>query len=90
MYKGENSVEVLEILALGYICLACFLMGAKLGQKVAKGEEIETPSVNPLKAYREREAKREAKEEQDRLNTILRNIESYDGTGNGQEDVPRG
>ena len=83
-------MEVLEILALGYICLACFVTGAKLGQKVVKGEEIETPSINPLKAYREREAKRVAKEEQDRIETIMQNIESYDGTSNGQKDVPRG
>lgn len=80
-------MEVLEILALGYICIACFLMGAKLGQKVSKGEEIKTPSANPLKAYREHEAKREAKAEQERIDTIMRNIERYDGTSSGQEDV---
>ena len=83
-------MEVLEILALGYICMACFVMGARLGQKVSKGEEIETPTINPMKAYREHEARKEAKAEQDRLETIMRNIENYDGTSNGQADVPRG
>lgn len=82
-------MEALTILALGFICLACFLMGAKVAQTVEKGEKIETPSVNPLKVYREREAKKEAQMEQNRIETIMQNIEKYDGTSNGQEDVPR-
>lgn len=82
-------MDALTILSLGFICLACFLMGAKVTQMVEKGETIETPSVNPLKAYREREAKKEAQMEQNRIETIMQNIEKYDGTSNGQEDVPR-
>lgn len=73
------------------ICLsniACFITGAKVVQTVSRGEPIETPKIDPLKAYREREERREAKEKQDRLDTIMQNIESYDGTSNGQKDVP--
>ena len=83
-------MEVLLMLGTGYLCIACFLIGAKVGQKVSKGEDIKLPKVNPMELYREREAKREAQAEQNRIDTIMRNIESYDGTGNGQEDVPRG
>ncbi len=83
-------MEVLLILTVGALCVLCFLIGAKVGQTVSKGEEIKLPTVNPLKAYREHEAKKEAELEQDKVNTILRNIESYDGTANGQRDVPRG
>lgn len=79
---------VLTILAMGFVCLACFLMGAKLGQQVTKGEEIKVPSVNPMQAVREHKAKKEAEMEQDKFNTILQNIEKYDGTTKGQEDVP--
>ena len=82
-------MEVLLLLATGALCIVCFLTGAKVGQTVSKGEEIKTPTVNPLKAYREHEAKREAQREQDRIETIMRNIEGYDGTDRGQEDVPR-
>ena len=78
------------ILATGFLCLSCFVAGAKLGQKVSKGETIETPAVNPFKAYQERQAKQEAQMEQERIDTIMRNIENYDGTGEGQRDVPRG
>ena len=42
---------------------------------------------NPIRAIREHEDKREAKREQDRYETIMRNIERYNGTSNGQEDV---
>ena len=81
-------MEVFTILAMGAVCMACFLMGAKLGQKVTKGEDIKIPSVNPLQAVREHKAKKEAEMEQDRFEKILQNIEKYDGTAKGQEDVP--
>jgi hypothetical protein len=74
---------------MGAANIACFVIGAKVGQKVSKGEEIKTPTINPMKLYREHEAKKEAQMEQDRIDTIMRNIEGYDGTSRGQEDVPR-
>lgn len=82
-------MEVLLILAIGFVCMACFLMGAKVGQAVANGEKVELP-VNPIQSAKERQAKQEAEFEQNRLNTILQNIDRYDGTGYGQKDVPRG
>jgi hypothetical protein len=81
-------MDVLTILALGFINLACFLMGAKVGQTVSKGEEVKLPTVNPVEVYRKHEAKKEAQMEQERIDTIMRNIECFDGTGRGQEDVP--
>ena len=81
---------ILTILAVGTLCIVCFFVGAKVGQTVSKGEELKLPNVNPLEAIREREAKKEAETEQDKINTILQNIESYDGTAYGQKDVPRG
>ena len=83
-------MESLMLAVMGLTNIACFIIGAKVGQTVSKGETIETPTVNPVKAYREKEAKKEAQKEQERINAIMRNIESYDGTDRGQEDVPRG
>lgn len=82
-------MEVLTILAVAFVCIASFLVGAKVGQAASKGEKIEAPTVNPLKAYREHEAKKVAKEEQDKIAVIMGNIESYNGTSDGQKDVPR-
>ena len=87
-------MEVLIVLATGALCIACFFIGAKVGQTVARGEEIETPALNPLTAIREHDERKkqefEHNKQQDRIDVIMRNIEAYDGTERGQEDVPRG
>lgn len=80
-------MDILLVLTVGALCIGCFVCGAKVGQKVVKGEEIKTPSLDPFKAYREHQDRRKAEEEQSKRDTIMRNIESYDGTGNGQKDV---
>ena len=81
-------MDVITILAMGFVCLACFLAGAKVGQTVAKGEDVKLPSLNPVQAVRDHQARKEAKAEQDRDSVILHNIDCYDGTSNGQRDVP--
>lgn len=81
-------MEVLLLLVMGAVNIACFMIGARVGQKVAKGEAIELPTVNPMELVQEQREKRAAQEERNKLDTILRNIESYDGTAYGQEDVP--
>lgn len=83
-------MEIALILTVGALNVVCFFIGAKVGQTVARGERIETPSVNPMKAIREHNDRKEAKIRQDRTETIMQNIESYDGTPRGQKDVPRG
>lgn len=81
-------MEVLLLLVMGAANIACFLIGAKIGQKVSKGEDIKLPKINPLELVQEQREKRAAQEERDKVDTILRNIENYDGTAYGQEDVP--
>ena len=78
-------VLLMAVMALSNIL--CFVIGARVGQKVVKGEEVELPKIDPLEAVREHRAKKEAEMEQEKFNTILRNIDSYDGTPNGQEEV---
>lgn len=82
-------MEAVMILAIGFVCMVCFMMGAKVGQSVAKDEKIETPAVNPVKAIKEHRARQEAEMEQSRIETIMQNIENYDGTSHRQEDVPK-
>ena len=83
-------MEILLILTIGTLCIVCFFVGARVGQTVAKGEKIEAPKLDPMKPIREYQDRKEAERKQDRIETIMRNIESYDGTARGQEDVPRG
>lgn len=78
---------LITALMTGTLCCICFLIGAKVGQKVSKGEAVELPSVNPIKAIRDKREQKEAEMEADKVETILRNIDRYDGTARGQEDV---
>lgn len=78
---------ILTILVVGTLNAVCFFIGAKVGQKVVKGEPIELPSINPMKAYRESQDRKQAEREADKLDKILANIEAYDGTSAGQKDV---
>lgn len=83
-------MDALLILITGTLNVVCFFIGAKIGQKVVRGEKIETPALNPINIIREHREKKEAEYAQDRIDTILRNVEAYNGTAQGQEDVPRG
>ena len=83
-------MEVLLLAVVAASNIFCFLIGAKVGQKVVKGEEVKLPSLDPLKAYREHQNKQEAQAEQDRVEAIMRNIEAYNGSSDGQRDIPRG
>lgn len=80
---------ILIILVTGTLNAVCFFIGAKIGQMTKKGESIQLPSIDPIKAIREREDRKEAEREADRIEVILQNIENYDGTDRGQKDVPR-
>lgn len=79
-------VLIASISILNYLW---FNLGVKMTQKVSKGEEIETLKIpNPIKMYNEHLEKKEVEKEKEKVETILRNIERYDGTGSHQEDVP--
>ena len=82
-------MDILLIAVTGFMNIACFFIGAKVGQKVVKGETIEAPKLNPIEAIRERQDKKAEKEEQNKIEAIMRNIEKYDGTSKGQEDIPK-
>ena len=80
-------MEALYIALTGFFCVVCFIIGAKVGQTIVKGERIEIPKFDPLKSVRESKARKVVEQEQDKLSKILRNIERYDGTSKGQGDV---
>lgn len=82
-------MEVLLVLVAGMTNMACFFLGAKVGQTVSKGETIQAPEMKgPMELYRERREKKEEEAEMDRMEKILQNIEVYDGTDIGQQDIP--
>lgn len=82
-------MELLLMALLSLSNILCFLIGAKVGQKVVKGEPVELPTVNPMDVYREHQERKEAERVQEKVEAIMRNIDNYDGTAYGQEEVPR-
>ena len=86
-------METIIIIALvGALNVVCFFVGSKLGHHVVKSGNKQMPSVNPIKAIKEhnirKEAEKEAQKKQNRYDTIMSNIDNYDGTEQGQKDVP--
>jgi hypothetical protein len=81
-------MEVLLLMVMGLTNIACFMIGVSVRQKVDNGEEVKLPTINPVEIQREKQAKHEAEMEKNRIDTILRNIDNYDGTSYRQEDVP--
>ena len=81
-------MEALLLAIMGAGNILCFMIGAKIGQKVVKGERIEFS--NPLKVAQAHQAKKDAEHQQTKIDAIMHNIEVYDGTGYGQKEVPKG
>lgn len=82
-------MEIWAFAIMGIVNIACFMVGAKVGQTVQQGKEIEVklPAVSPIEGYRALREKKEAQKEQERLDVIMHNIECYDGTPAGQKEV---
>ena len=85
-------MTILLIITVSVINITCFCIGAKIGN----GKEVKVSS--PVTVYREHKQKKEerieterekeeAKREIERLEAIERNLDRYDGTGAGQEDI---
>ena len=77
-----------QLLLVVCICLsniACLIAGVKVGQKAYRGEEIRLPDpVGKVQSFKDSQ---EYKKEQAALDTMLHNIDVYDGTSLGQRDV---
>jgi len=82
-----ETLWIIVITTLLNMC--CFLMGAKIRQKVDKGQDIKIPKVEPIKAIREFNEEQEVKKAQERDRIIAENIDNYDGTSIGQQDIPK-
>ena len=80
---------VILIISIGVMNILCFFIGAKIGQKVVKGETIKTPTINPVKIIRQHNENQEVTKMQEKDRIINENIDIYNGTSLGQQDIPR-
>lgn len=81
-------MTILISILISTINLLCFYFGVRIGQKVAKKEEIKIEGLNPVKVIETINQSNEDKKEQERMRIIAENIDAYDGTGLGQQDIP--
>ena len=79
-----------ETIILTILNLISLLVGVKIGQKTTSGKEI---TLNPVKAIKRGISEDRANKEQElkkkQFATSLANIDKYDGSGFGQEEIPR-
>ena len=71
----------------GSFIILAYTLGLKNGQKLKNDEEIKMPEVNPIKIVRNEIDAFEQRKKQDVYDTIMANIDNYDGTGLGQKDI---
>lgn len=69
-----------------FLCFAFFL-GAKVGQTVVQNKTIEMPTLNPIKKIKEYKQTKKQQEEIDELNKLMQNVDIYDGSEIGQQEV---
>lgn len=82
-------METITLLFLfGVFIIVAYTLGLKNGQKLKNNEEIKLPEVNPVKIVRNEIETFEQKKKQDAYDTMMANIDNYDGTGLGQKDIP--
>ena len=72
----------------GVFILISYTLGLRNGQKISNNKEIESPVVNPIKEVSKELKKFHTDKEQKKLNTIMENIDNYNGTAIGQKDLP--
>lgn len=77
---------ILLVTVVGTFMIMSFFLGAKIGQKVANNEPIETPTINPFKAYKEHMEQKEVEDEMAKLEKTLANIDNY-GTNKPQMKI---
>lgn len=82
-------METIALLFLfGVFIILAYTLGLRNGQKLKNNEEIKIPEINPIKIVRNEIETFEQKKKQDAYDTMMANIDNYDGTGLGQKDIP--
>lgn len=63
-------------------------LGLRNKQKIDNKEEVKV-IPNPIESYQNYKQEKVEKKELDKLNTIMNNIDAYDGTSKGQVEVSK-
>lgn len=85
---ADVIMMAITIVAIGVMNVFCFMIGAKVGQSVSKGETVEIPKPDPFKAVVEQRERREQQREADKYEIMMQNVDNYNGSDRGQKDIP--
>lgn len=80
-------ITMITSLVFGVFILLSFWLGLYYGSKIKNDEHIEKPSIR--RTIDARKEYRSNQREQEIMNTNMKNIDNYNGSGIGQEDIPR-
>lgn len=84
-----SSDITLLLFSMCLLNILSFTIGAKIGQKIVKGEKIQIPIKNPITTVREEIDSFEARKQQEYEQILRDNIDSYNGFATGQKDLPK-
>ena len=73
----------------GVFLILSFVIGARVGQKIVKGEEVKIDVPHPVEAIKEHLEKKDVEREQSKIEVMMENIDNYDGTDLGQKEIPK-
>ncbi len=80
---------MIEIIIIEIINVLTLLIGVKIGMSVANKKEITLNPVKAISQYKENVEKQKEHSLADRkIKTMLDNIDKYDGTSLGQQEIP--
>lgn len=79
--------EILLCTVFGVFLCFAFIKGIQIGQSIENNTPVEMPSLNIAKKVQEIKQSKQDQKEIDKMNTILENIENYDGTDTNQKEV---
>ena len=70
---------ILVIVSIGMMNILCFLIGARVGQKVVNKEEVKLPNLNLIAAAKQYEKNKEIEEADKKYKEDLEAINNYNG-----------
>lgn len=81
-------MEIVSIVAMALIIVA-FFVGIVIGNKLSRHEKIEIPipKAENIPLTKKHKELKQSTAELEKLNTILNNIDNYNGTAQGQKGV---
>ena len=80
---------VLLCIAIIISIFTSILMGIDIGKKIATkdSEPISVPFFNPIQKIKEHKIQKEQDKETEEFNKLMQNIDNYDGSEIGQQEV---